>query len=115
MQKNNREQVYLDGIFGIFFCLRGFVAALHLQMCKCTNNHFRLFFVSSECVPRPMPTSQFFLVNQTIELGGSELGSFLGGSLPPTIFLYSRHYPIFSNNPNLISPIAFFFFLPPTF
>jgi hypothetical protein len=47
---------------------------------------------------------------ETIELGGSELGVFLGGSLPPTIFLYSCHYPIFSNNPNLISRIAFFFF-----
>jgi hypothetical protein len=35
--------------------------------------------------------------DETIELGGSELGGFLGGSLPPTIFLYSCHYPIFSN------------------
>jgi hypothetical protein len=37
MQKNNREQMYLDGIFWFFFCiyLRGFVAALHfLQMRK---------------------------------------------------------------------------------
>jgi hypothetical protein len=31
MQKNNREQMYSDGIF---FYLYGFVAALHLQMCK---------------------------------------------------------------------------------
>ncbi len=32
-QKNNREQIYSDGIFW-FFYLRGFVAALHLQMRK---------------------------------------------------------------------------------
>ncbi len=49
-------------------------------------------------------------VHETIEVGDSELGGFLGGSLPPTIFLYSRHYPIFSYNPNLISHNAFFFF-----
>ncbi len=63
MQKNNREQVYSDGIFCVFFCLRGFVAALHLQMHKCTNNHSHLFFVSSECIPQSMPTSKFFFVD----------------------------------------------------
>ncbi len=33
MQKNNREQMYSDGIFWVFY-LRGFVAALHSQMRK---------------------------------------------------------------------------------
>ncbi len=33
-QKNNWEQMYLDGIFWFFLYLRGFVAALHLQMRK---------------------------------------------------------------------------------
>jgi hypothetical protein len=34
MQKNNWEQMYLDGIFSFFLYLRGFVAAMHLQMRK---------------------------------------------------------------------------------
>ena len=35
MQTNNREQMYSDGIFWVFFLyLRGFVAELHLQMHK---------------------------------------------------------------------------------
>jgi hypothetical protein len=49
---------------------------------------------------------------ETIELGGSESGGFLGGSLPPPYLIITHHNFNFSKFPYSLSHFSFFLLSP---
>jgi hypothetical protein len=59
MPKNNREQMYSDGIFWVFY-LRGFVAVLHLQMRKYEEDLTTLDYLLSKI------SSKIIIITQRI-------------------------------------------------